>query len=377
MRTVPVDPVAQGRLRVLRVYHSGVVAGWRQRDRELRRRGAELRLVSPHRWNEGGGDVKLDVGADDFVVRARTVGRHQFLFLYDPRPLRRLLRETEFDVLDVHEEPASLATAELRILRRLYRPSARLMLYSAENRYKRYPPPFRWLERRALADAAGVYACTEEVVPILRQKGFRGIIRVIGLGVEVDRFSPDGARTPSSGRLNVGYVGRLERHKGVGILLEAVSEEPAMTLDIVGDGPQRRHLEARADALGLGTRARFRGFAPHDTLRASYRSFDAIAIPSLPSQGPTEQFCRVAVEAMASGLPVVVSATGSLPTVVGDGGIVVPPGDPVALRRALRSLADDPVRRAELGEGARVRAARFSWAAIADAHADLYREVVA
>ena len=373
---MPDEPLAPA-LRVLRVYHSGVVAGWRQRERELRRRGLELRLVSPHRWNEGGSDVELELGADDFVVPVRTVGRHQFLFLYDPRPLRRLLRETEFDVLDVHEEPASLATAELRLLRRLYRPSARLMLYSAENRYKRYAWPFRWLERRALADAGAVYACTEDVGHILRRKGFRGIVRVIGLGVEAEPFASDRPGAPAAGSLHVGYVGRLTERKGVYVLLEAVAADNRMTVEFVGDGPERHGLEARAAALGATARVRFPGPAAHDSIAASYRRFDVVAVPSIPTKQWSEQFCRVAVEAMASGLPVVASATGALPAVVGDAGILVPPGDPVALRGARRSLATDPAHRAELGERARVRAARFSWTSIADAHADLYREVVA
>jgi glycosyltransferase involved in cell wall biosynthesis len=83
----------------------------------------------------------------------------------------------------------------------------------------------------------------------------------------------------------------------------------------------------------------------------------------------------VAVEAMASGVPVVASASGSLPEVVGDAGLLVPPGDPAALRAALRDLAGNPERRRELGGRGRARAARFSWSSVAQAHLALYQEV--
>ncbi|MCA1709431.1 MAG: glycosyltransferase family 4 protein, partial [Actinobacteria bacterium] len=86
-------------------------------------------------------------------------------------------------------------------------------------------------------------------------------------------------------------------------------------------------------------------------------------------------FCRVAIEAMASGVPVVASNSGSLPEVVGPAGILIPPGDCDALRAALRSLAEEPDLRERLAEQA--QAQQFSWSAIAEAHEQLYEDVVA
>jgi glycosyltransferase involved in cell wall biosynthesis len=79
---------------------------------------------------------------------------------------------------------------------------------------------------------------------------------------------------------------------------------------------------------------------------------------------------------MASGVPVVASASGSLPEVVGDAGVLVPAGDPAALAAALLDLAERPARRRELGDRGRRRSARFSWGAVAAAHLALYREVL-
>jgi glycosyltransferase involved in cell wall biosynthesis len=362
---------------VLRVYHSAVVGGWRERDRELRRRGAQVTLVSPRAWREGGRRVLLDPGVDRFVVPAATVGRHPAVFAYNPLPLLRVLRRQRFDHIDVHEEPCSLAAAEVRLLRRWLQPRSRLLLYSAQNIPKRYPPPFRQFESGALAEAVGVYVCNRAAGDILRDKGFRGVVKVLPLGVDVQRFAPrhEQNRPVGTRSLCVGYVGRLTPEKGVDVLLRAAAEQPGWRLQIVGDGPARSDLEGLAGRLGLHGRVAFTAARPHHALPELYRELDALAIPSLPTPRWQEQFGRVAVEAMASGVPIVASASGSLPEVVGDAGLLVPSGDPAALREALTELANNPRRRSELGERGRARSARFSWASVAQAHLALYQEV--
>jgi glycosyltransferase involved in cell wall biosynthesis len=351
-----------------------VVSAWRARDRELIARGVELTLVSPVRWNEGGRDVALEPGEDRFVVPARTLGRHPYLFVYDPRPLVRELRRRKLDVLDVHEEPASLAAFELRLLARLFQPGVPMVLYGAQNIAKRYPPPFRWIERASLRRAAGTYPCNEAAGRIFRRKGFTGVVATLPLGVDVDRFAPATGEWPP-GPLRVGYVGRLEPHKGVHVLLEAVAGLDEVTVAVHGDGPAAGDLVALADRLGVAGRVRFCGFAAHDTLPEVYRSFDVLAVPSLTTPSWTEQFGRVAVEGMASGLAVVASTAGALPEVVGDAGVLVPEGDVAAWRTALARLAAEPAERVRLGALARERARRFTWAAVAGGHLALYQQV--
>lgn len=366
-----------GRPGVVRVYHSAVVAGWRERDRMLRRTGADVQLVSARRWDEGGAVVRLVEDGDDFVVGARTWGSHPNLFVYDPRPPWRAMRGRRIDILDVHEEPCSLAVAELRLLRRLLCPTAALVLYSAQNIDKRYPWPFRSLERGALHAASAVYVCNRAAGEILRRKGFRGRLSVLPLGVDVERFSQDGSGRPreAGAGLRIGYVGRLERRKGVQTLLDAIAPEAAWSLLVVGGGPYAGPLRDHVQAAGLGSRVEFRGYVPHGELPALYRSLDVLVVPSLPTPRWEEQFCRVAVEAMASSVPVVASASGALPEVVGEGGVTFPPGDAGALRRALAGFEDADHRRI-VGDRARTWAEQFSWAAVATGHRRLYDEVL-
>jgi glycosyltransferase involved in cell wall biosynthesis/GT2 family glycosyltransferase len=362
-------------MRVLRISHSGVVAAWRERERALRRRGVDLELVSAQAWDEGGAMVTLDPTDDSFVSGVRTWGHHPSVFVFDPRPLWRLLGR-EWDVIDIHEEPGSLAVAEILLLRWMRRQDAPYLLYSAQNIPKRYPPPFRWTEAAALRRAAAVSVCNVAAGGIVRDKGLLGPAVTVPLGVDVDRFSPVGHPAPS-GSLRLGYVGRLEDHKGVDVLVDAMATGPSWRLEIIGGGPAETALRDRVERLGLGDRVRFTGHVGADGLPAAYRSFDVLVVPSVDTDSWSEQFCRVAVEAMASGVPVVASRAGAIPEVVADAGLLVDQRDPAALAAALGSLADDADRWEELRRRGVARAAGFSWEAVADTYRSLYRRVAA
>jgi glycosyltransferase involved in cell wall biosynthesis len=361
---------------VLRFSHSAVVSAWRQREREMRRRGAAVTLATARRWNEGGTLVPFLGDGDDFVVPVRTWGRHPSLFVFDPRPVWRLLRSRHWDLLDIHEEPNALATAELLVLRGATRGRMPFLLYSAQNIEKRYPPPFRWIERWTLHRAGGVYVCNRAAGEILSAKGLRGELVELPLGVDTDHFGPTAASAPSH-PLRVGYVGRLNDHKGVAVLLRAVAQDDAVVVEVVGAGPQAAELAALAKEIGITDRVVFRGFAEQGELPDLYRSFDVLAVPSLPQPGWLEQFCRVAVEAMASGVPVVASDSGALPEVVGPAGLLVPPGDPAALAGALRRIGSETGLWSRLRGEALQRAPQFAWPAVADGHLSLYRDVLA
>jgi glycosyltransferase involved in cell wall biosynthesis len=356
-------------VRVVRIYHSAVVAAFRARDHRLRDRGVDLCLIAPTRWNEGGRDVHLDIAAHErsWLCPARTVGRHPYVFAYDPRPIFRALRRRP-DLIDVHEEPASLAALEVLVLRALLGVRAPLTMYSAQNIYKRYPPPFHWIERWAFRAAKAIYCCNTEAAEVLAAKGYRGAMPVIGLGIDTARFAP--AQHTAARPFTVGYVGRLESHKGVAVLIDALTQVPSAELRVVGAGPDRTRLEERAGALG--SRVRFVDFVDHASLPGLYRTFDVVAIPSLPTPRWKEQFGRVAVEAMASGVPVVASADGSLPEVVGPGGILVPPGDPDALADAINQLLEHPELRDNYARAGREWVSRYSWEAVADRHYRVY-----
>mgnify|MGYP002382407940 CR=1 FL=1 len=186
---------------MLRLYHSGVVDEYRERERILRAQfGHDVHLVCPPRWSEGGTMVWASDAADVPVhvvpVRGR---RHPILFWYQYAELRRVLRAVQPDIIDLQEEPYSLAVAFALRAARVEAPQARVCVYTAQNIEKRYPEPFRGFERRALGTVAAAYPCSSDAGAVLRAKGFQGSLHILPLGVTVPRWPPPQPRRRTEG----------------------------------------------------------------------------------------------------------------------------------------------------------------------------------
>lgn len=172
----------------------------------------------------------------------------------------------------------------------------------------------------------------------------------------------------------VAFVGRLVHYKGLRVLLEAMRHLEA-TLLVVGEGPLGDRLEEAA--ADLGPRVRFCGAVANEERAAYYHAADVVVLPST-SRG--EGYGLTLLEAMACGVPVVSTELGtgtSWVNVNGQTGLVVPPGDTVALAGALRDLLSDPARRYGMGVAAQRRVAeRFGKRGMLDALGALYRTVL-
>jgi glycosyltransferase involved in cell wall biosynthesis len=175
----------------------------------------------------------------------------------------------------------------------------------------------------------------------------------------------------------VGFGGRLVPEKGMDVLLRAAASLPRVRVLVLGDGPERVRLEQLARSLGLDRRVHFAGHVGSIELARWLSSLDSLALPSRTAHGWTEQFGRILIEAMACGVPVVASGSGEIPHVIGDAGVLVAEGDPVALAAALASLTRDTDRCASLAlAGQRRVLERFTHAAVADATAAFYRQLL-
>ena len=130
-----------------------------------------------------------------------------------------------------------------------------------------------------------------------------------------------------------------------------------MRLSLVGDGPERGRLEALVRKLELGDHVTLAGQVPFGTLVEEYAGCDVFCLPSLQ-----EGFGLVFLEAMAAGKPVVGCSGTAVEELVTDGvnGLLVPPGDDVALAGALHRLLTDEAARQAMGEANRAEVARFA-----------------
>ncbi len=172
----------------------------------------------------------------------------------------------------------------------------------------------------------------------------------------------------------VGCCGALSPQKGHRVLLEAapsvVAENPDAVFLVVGEGALRGELERRVRELDLGGHFRFTGFRG-DALELT-RLFTVAVVPSVDGEGSS----AAVKEAMALGVPVVVSDLAGNLEVAAGACLSVPRGDPASLARAVRGLLSDPGRRAALAAAGRARAAAFTAGSMAEAVAALYLQVL-
>lgn len=176
---------------------------------------------------------------------------------------------------------------------------------------------------------------------------------VIPNGIDTDIFHPAPAQpTKATDQLTIGYVGRLQKVKGVHFLIDAfarlVSEYPHLQLHLVGDGSERAALAQQAQALGVSDNIHFLGIRAD--MPALYPTFDLFVLPSLWEGMP-----NVALEAMACGVPVIATNTGGTPEVVqtGKSGLLVQPGNVTALYEAMALLLADTEQRRRLAQAGR------------------------
>ncbi|MFV6032974.1 glycosyltransferase family 4 protein [Streptomyces sp. NPDC056264] len=229
-----------------------------------------------------------------------------------------------------------------------------------------------WRRLRAVHGAADrTLAPSSAAVRDLESHGI-GRIRLWGRGVDTARFRSElrddalRAELAPHGELLVGYVGRLAPEKRVDLLAGA-GRIPGVRLVVVGDGPSGPALR------GALPDARFLGRRTGDDLARIFASLDVFV-----HTGPFETFCQTVQEAMASGVPVVAPAAGGPLDLVDHGrtGLLVPPGEPEALREAVASLAASPALRAAYGRAGRAGVEGRTWEALGDELIGHYREVL-
>lgn len=227
-----------------------------------------------------------------------------------------------------------------------------------------------------------VATSTAEAFELTRLGADARRITVIPCGVDLSAFTPAGEREPRTGsRRKILSLGRLVERKGIADVIEALVEIPDAELIVAGgpdcndlsNDPEACRLRAIASKMGVADRVEFRGRVPRAGVPALLRSVDvAVCYPWY------EPFGIVPLEAMACGVPVVVSSVGGLIDTVVDGvtGMHVAPRRPGALAAALRTLLDDEGLRSQLGvAGSRRVHERYSWPRIANETLAVYGEI--
>ncbi|MDX6637384.1 MAG: colanic acid/amylovoran biosynthesis glycosyltransferase [Solirubrobacterales bacterium] len=199
---------------------------------------------------------------------------------------------------------------------------------------------------RKVRDAAFVVAISDFNRRFLRDYGgdTETPVHVVHCGVDPAEYPFEPRTVPAAGPVRALCVAALQEKKGHAILLDAVSGAPdleRLELDLVGDGPLRPELEARAGELGLQERVRFHGSIDERAVRDLLEAADLFVLPSIiASDGQMEGIPVALMESLACGLPTVATRISGIPELIDDGrtGLLAEQGSSRDLRRVLTLL---------------------------------------
>jgi glycosyltransferase involved in cell wall biosynthesis len=231
--------------------------------------------------------------------------------------------------------------------------------------------------RRAVLKNSRAVVANSDGLRDLSQKHDPAPVSVIPNGVDTEFFHP---LTPTTGRssdvFRILFAGRFQEQKNLPLLLQSIREvrrntKASLELHMVGDGPQRALLQARAQELGIADVVTWYGWLDKEKLRDVYRSCDCFVNPSRCEGMP-----NAVLEAMACGLAVIASRVAGNRDVVEDGqtGLLTDTGDESGLRNAIVRLIEDPELRMACALRARQAAvAHHSWESAARDYGALLR----
>jgi phosphatidylinositol alpha-1,6-mannosyltransferase len=246
-----------------------------------------------------------------------------------------------------------------------------------ERRYRVVYPFLSPIIRRVWRKANYVVAKCAGEIEMIHALDSTVNVRFIPNGVDLAVFQP-GPAIPDVGPLHVVCVARLIDRKGQHQLIKAVKRLTDSGIDVVlsliGTGDSQRDYEAQARRLGIEDRVRFVGYVPREEINKHYSAAHVFALPSY-----NEGMSLAALEAMAAGLPLIVTRTGGTQELVEEGvnGYSFNWADVETLTNYLRILTKDRALARRMGASSRARAAFFGWDAIADRFFEVFKQITA
>lgn len=339
----------------------------------------ELKVLVPPAWRDERGETVLErLYTQGYSLQTTPIRLNGNYHLHYYPHVNRYMREFQPDIVHIDEEPYNLAT--WLALRAAQRQGSKTLFFSWQNISRRYPFPFNYLERQVLRRVDFALVGTESAAAVWRSKGYVGPMRVVPqFGVDTDLFFPQQPTPPPNDPITIGYVGRLWHGKGIDTLLAALAQltELPWRLHLIGSGPEETALRTLLRQNHLQERTTFTNWVPSVEMPAKMRALDVLVLPSRTLPSWKEQYGRVLLEAMASGVVVVGSSSGAIPDVIGDAGLVFQEDDTPHLKTQLERLLSTPRERQQLAQrGYRRVHTYFTQYQIAEQTLQVYREIL-
>ena len=361
------------------VHPGGVVNHILALDNQFTKMGHEVRIIAPASKSAPNSDDRLvPIGRPRPVpVRGTTIRISLSLRLASK--IKEVLAKEKFDVIHLHEPfMPMLCTAVLRFSDN----SANIGTFHACHGSPGYNfgwPISKMMLHRRRRKLIGKIAVSKPAMEFA-SKYVPGYYNIIPNGIDLEHFSPD--VTPidrfCDGKINILFVGRLEKRKGLDHLLKAYQqvkkELPNSRLIVVGPGTRlRKKYEKRVRRNHLEDVV-FVGYTPYEELPRYYKTADVFCSPATGR----ESFGIVLLEAMAVGKPIVATSIEGYASVMTHGkeGLLVPPKDDKELARALISLMTDESLRQQMAAKGMITAQEYNWEKIARRVFDYYVRIL-
>lgn len=363
-------------MRVLMVSKACIVGIYQRKLTTIAQRGVDLMVLVPPSWKDERGEQKLErVYTEGYDLKTIPIRFNGNFHLHHYPTLGQHIKDFQPDIVHIDEEPYNTATWQA--LYHAKRANAKSLFFSWQNINRQYIPPFNWGEQWVFNNVDYALVGTDDAGTVMREKGYRGRIATIPqFGTDNDLFQP--AISQPTRAFTIGFIGRIIPEKGIEILLRAVAHlTDDWRLRLVGGGSAVDEMKATAQKLDIVDKVDFVGQLPSTELPAEYHKIDVLVLPSLTRSNWKEQFGRVLVEAMASGVPIIGSDSGAIPDVISKAGLVVPEANVDKLRDAIQSLIDNPALRQDLAQRGREHFLNeFTHESIADATVNVYQEML-
>ena len=358
-------------------YPGGVTNHISSLEHYLTKMGHKVKVIAPSSKEVAiFGDRFIPVGKPRPVPSSGSIARVTISLRLAPR-IKAVLDEEKFDIIHLHEPLCPmLCTTVLRLSQ-----TANVGTFHAYGAigYSLVKPLNTILLKRWFRKLHGKIAVSKPAMELVN-KHFPGDYTVIPNGVDLDCFSSGVSPIDEfgDGKINILFVGRLEKRKGLDYLIEAhkhiKQEIPNSRLIIVGPGTRLRNkYEKRVAQNGLKDVV-FVGCVSHDELPRYYNTADIVCAPATGK----ESFGIVLLEAMALGKPVVASNIDGYASIMTHGaeGLLVPPKDEKALAQALLSLMESKSLRQQMGVRGRLTVADYDWKRVVQKVLDYYVKVL-